>query len=173
MTPEGGKLLGTRSIGDKVLVQSADGVQRYEKVMDFLHKTGTFAQFFVTIEHTFGVMRASANHLILKADGGEFVADDARVGDALHTSQGIATVLAVYKSYEKMGMFAPLTSSGTVVVDGVVASNYASVLNLDISHSAMHACFFMTRILNEHVLSIFKGRYSDVLPLDVVLRVVS
>eukprot|EP00929_Paragymnodinium_shiwhaense_P025979 TRINITY_DN15561_c0_g1_i1.p4 TRINITY_DN15561_c0_g1~~TRINITY_DN15561_c0_g1_i1.p4 ORF type:complete len:147 (+),score=28.83 TRINITY_DN15561_c0_g1_i1:754-1194(+) len=111
MTPDGAKLLGTSRVGDNVLVQSADGVQRFEKVTDFLHKTGTFAQFFVTIEHTFGVMRASANHLILKADGREFVANDARVGDALQTSWGVTTVLAVYESYEKMGMFAPLTSS--------------------------------------------------------------
>ena len=43
-------------------------------------------------------------------------------------------------------MFAPLTASGTVAVEGVQASNYATVGKLNIPHSAMHASFVLSRM---------------------------
>jgi len=44
-------------------------------------------------------------------------------------------------------MFAPLTSSGVLSVDGTMVSNCATVGQLTIPHSAMHASFALCRML--------------------------
>eukprot|EP00929_Paragymnodinium_shiwhaense_P104543 TRINITY_DN69085_c0_g1_i1.p1 TRINITY_DN69085_c0_g1~~TRINITY_DN69085_c0_g1_i1.p1 ORF type:complete len:457 (+),score=47.07 TRINITY_DN69085_c0_g1_i1:92-1372(+) len=173
-TPEGSKGLGTMSVGDVVLVKSADGAQRYEKI-PFLHSTGAHdEQDHVAIEHSHGTMRVSSSHLLLKAAGGEVAAKQVQVGQELQTLQGTSTVLAVSTSVEQAGMFAPLTSSGTVVVDGVVASNYAGTASFDIPHSVMHASFFVSRLLGDYASSLLAARYyHDVLPRDVHFQMTS
>merc|ERR1712232_1176015 len=54
-------------------------------------------------------------------------------------------VLSVVQSSGRSGMFAPLTASGTVVVDGVAASNYASYAHVAFPHNALHATFSPVR----------------------------
>merc|ERR1712151_738977 len=54
-------------------------------------------------------------------------------------------VTSVTQSTGRSGMFAPLTPSGTVVVDDVMASNYASYAHVSFPHCALHAVFFPVR----------------------------
>ena len=55
-------------------------------------------------------------------------------------------------------MFAPLTSSGTIVVDGVLASNYAgSSATLSSPHGAAHGIAFPLRVYHklQHAFAFF------------------
>merc|ERR1712025_274713 len=68
-------------------------------------------------------------------------------GDELLLTNGLrARVLGLRKDSTEHGMFAPLTASGTVAVEGVQASKYATVGKLNIPHSAMHASFVLSRM---------------------------
>jgi len=121
-------------------------VAEYESefgVLHTLHGTGSF----VTIEHEAGELRATGNHLLFNGEGNAKPADRFTTGDTLLLTGAFqARVLGLRKDKTEHGLFAPLTSSGTVSIDGVEASNYATVNNLDIPHSAMHASFSISRM---------------------------
>jgi len=118
----------------------------YESKLGFLHSLRGDASF-ITIEHEAGELRASGNHLIFNAAGEAVAADLYKPGDELLLTSGLrARVLSLRKDSTEHGMFAPLTASGMVAVEGVQASNYATVSNLNIPHSAMHASFVLSRM---------------------------
>lgn len=119
----------------------------YEGPLGYLHKMQGAAAF-VTIEHEGGELRASGNHLVFSGQGHAKAADLFKQGDELALADGSRSrVLAVRSDTTVHGMFAPLTSSGTLSVDGAMASNYATVRKLDIPHSVMHAIFSISRLL--------------------------
>merc|ERR1712232_946817 len=65
---------------------------------------------------------------------------------AAETEQ-VVRVLSIHSSEGDSGMYAPLTASGTIVVDGIVASNYATHSQATwIPHGAIHAAFLPVRI---------------------------
>jgi len=118
----------------------------YESKLGFLHSLHGEGSF-VTIEHEAGELRASGNHLIFNAAGEAVAAELYTAGDELILTNGLrARVLGLRKDSTEHGMFAPLTASGTVAVEGVQASNYATVGKLNIPHSAMHASFVLSRM---------------------------
>merc|ERR1712187_32133 len=58
-------------------------------------------------------------------------------------------------------------ASGTIIVDGVIASNYATVGNLQIPHGAMHASFFPVRAYKQLGFeALFRSFWSVVCPGD-------
>jgi len=151
--------------GDMVLVESKPSALSYASVLGFLHATPTFpgrAQrtHFLTIVHSEGQLRVSANHIIfLSSDGSgsarsDKTAGDAKIGDFLfvQASNGddrtvIAQVLSVKRSTGQLGMFAPLTAAGSIVVDGVVVSNYAVPSSrVRLPHNLAHAVFHPVRL---------------------------
>merc|ERR1712072_1568382 len=96
------------------------------------------------------------NHIVF-VRGGDKIAADLATGDTLFIageSGAVASkVLAVTQDSRHVGMFAPLTPSGTIVVDNVIASNYGSFAShFSPSHSAFHAALFPVRFL--HVLEL-------------------
>jgi hypothetical protein len=118
----------------------------YESSLGFLHILDSAASFY-SIQHEGGELRASGNHLLFNGEGVAMAAELFTNGDALTLASGRSSrVLSISKDSTQHGMFAPLTASGTVEVDGVKASNYATVSNLDIPHSAMHASFVLSRM---------------------------
>jgi len=147
-------------VGERVLVQRPRGEIVYEPVLSFLHAVpgGRHrADEFLTVAHTRGQFRVSANHLVFVRQGHvsiDKLAADLDVGDQLMvaTSPRLdgaqqSTVLALHKSKGKSGMYAPLTASGTIVVDGVVASNYAAYSSdVWIPHGFIHAVFSPARL---------------------------
>jgi len=120
----------------------------YDSALGFLHALPGQASF-VTIEHESGELRASGNHLVFNGAGQAKAAEQFLPGDDLLLSNGLRTrVLNLRKDTTQYGMYAPLTASGTVSVEGVKASNYATVGKLNIPHSAMHASFVISRMFS-------------------------
>jgi hypothetical protein len=131
--------------GDEVL--GKNGV--YEPVLGFLHVTGAGqVSDFLVVKHSHGQLRVSPHHVIF-VETGDKLAADVGAGDKVFVSDGssavLSEVLSVVRSSGRSGMFAPLTPSGTVVVDNVVASNYASYAHTWFPHNALHAVFFPVR----------------------------
>jgi hypothetical protein len=162
-------------IGDRVLVENA-GRLVYEPVLTFLHafRTGPGVDMeYLTITHSLGEFRASSTHLVFvqphrrDASDHAFVQPHRRdasglaskivgnleVGDRLLVAVGTSEhhlvesrVVSIRSSSGDSGMFAPLTDSGTIVVDQVVASNYASTSSgNNLTHRLAHAFLFPVR----------------------------
>merc|ERR1712226_627824 len=120
----------------------------YDSAMGFLHALPGPASF-LAIQHEGGELRASDNHLLFNGEGLAMAAELLTAGDELLLATGLRSrILSVTKDTTKHGMFAPLTASGTIEVDGVMASNYATVSKLNIPHSAMHASFTLSRMFS-------------------------
>eukprot|EP00928_Gymnodinium_smaydae_P006211 TRINITY_DN12176_c0_g1_i1.p1 TRINITY_DN12176_c0_g1~~TRINITY_DN12176_c0_g1_i1.p1 ORF type:complete len:345 (+),score=45.19 TRINITY_DN12176_c0_g1_i1:91-1125(+) len=128
--------------GDKVLV----GSSTYEPVIGFLHTLrGSSSNSYLAIAHERGVFRASANHLVFTSGSDKRVAD-LEAGDLLIVNGELSRVLSVYEETTTAGMYAPLTASGRIVVDGVLASTYAGMASgPKMPHAMMHTLFFPAR----------------------------
>jgi len=113
--------------GDLVLTDK----NQYEKVYAFAHKdTDKSAQFLTiyTEDERLVPLEVSAEHLLfLEGRNNPVRADSIRVGDNLQGASNAKKVAKIGKIKRK-GIYAPLTVSGTLVVNGVVASNYASLI---------------------------------------------
>jgi len=75
-----------------------------------------------------------------------------KAGDSIYLpstargSERVVKVISVQSSTADSGMYAPLTASGTIIVDGIVASNYATHSQAAwIPHSVIHAAFLPVR----------------------------
>lgn len=132
--------------GDSVLVRVGTRAV-YEPVLSFLHVIRGTRVDHMAVHHSLGVLRASRGHLILTTDGDKTVAD-LRPGDGLVVAKNedfvVSPVLAVV-SAPGLDAYAPLTASGRIIVDSVVASVYASPSTYRISHNVMHSFLFPVR----------------------------
>lgn len=138
-----------------------DGSARYDEHHGFLHalqtRHGHEGFDAVTIVHSGGaVLKASASHLVLVWAGPTWtskMAGDLLPGDMLVAEGGSATVIAVHRDVVD-SMFAPFTGSGTIVVNGVVVSNYAQpAVPVTLNHCAAHAALFSLRVFHRLGLS--------------------
>ena len=95
----------------------------------------------------------TGNHLIFRSSaevGLESVfADQIEEGDRLVSGKGEETVVGVEAAREK-GIWAPLTMEGTLLVDGLLASSYASFSHRasDIAHAPVK--MFPKLLLDDH-----------------------
>jgi hypothetical protein len=136
------KLMKDVVIGDEVMTQ-----QGSSEVYAFLDYLPTQKTAFVYV-HYFDLSGAvksiglSSEHLLLASRSGEekFVtAGSIQSGDFIYTSengQSVSILVSHVETQEKTGAFAPLTKTGTIIVDGVIASNYA-VFDHDIAHAVL------------------------------------
>eukprot|EP00928_Gymnodinium_smaydae_P039874 TRINITY_DN2714_c0_g3_i1.p1 TRINITY_DN2714_c0_g3~~TRINITY_DN2714_c0_g3_i1.p1 ORF type:complete len:457 (+),score=77.10 TRINITY_DN2714_c0_g3_i1:120-1373(+) len=146
--------LSELEIGDPVLVQRSSGELMFEPLLGFLHSTKGPSRF-ISIQHAGGELRASANHLIFVADGTSKIASQISVGDeVLAVADGSSekptpsTVLSVSVVSGEAGMIAPLTMTGSIIVDSTVASAYPThSTSVSIPHGVIHALFFPVRLL--------------------------
>lgn len=151
-------------LGDMVQVDEAG---RFEPIYSFGHLNAKAEGEFVEIQlddNQDAPLRASRQHLVWEATRGEFVpASSLRVGDKL---SGERTIQSIHPNVKALGVFAPFTPSGTIVVNGVVASCYVSLNDdddesntlLGVSHHWMAhafefphrlACHYMGQCLDE------------------------
>lgn len=150
------------SVGDSVLVESVAGGLTFAPVLAFLHKVpGTIGMSHesVTVVHSQGTFRASANHLafVLSEGGvrGDMPVSALRSGDQLLVQSASgkempSLILSISLESTSAGMYAPFTSSGALVVDGVIASNYgAPSSGVSLPHGAAHAAFFALRLFHQ------------------------
>jgi len=135
--------------GDRVL-----GASGYEPILSFIHRLPGQGKHLL-ITHSEGEFRATANHIVFVVDKMGRRADK-RVGAlqagellAVPSAQGelrASKILSVTSATGDNGFHAPLTASGTIVVDGVIASAYATMHDLPLPHAAAHAWFFPARM---------------------------
>ncbi|CAF1121737.1 unnamed protein product [Didymodactylos carnosus] len=147
MTREGNVTeLSNLKVGDQVL--SVDNGQNliFEPILGFIHAEPNgfydFLSIFITAPcNDTIVLSVTSNHLIfLYKNAYPIFAGKVRVGDDLQIvvneklSYGKVVDVKLRKSE---GFYAPLTSTGKIVIDNVLASNYADVKNHYLAHIAM------------------------------------
>ena len=138
------KSIANIQIGDKVLVNQNNV---YEPVSSFIHakREGLFSFLAIKVQslvsNSSSTLFVSDNHLIFDFDSGEArFAGKFHVGDRLQlieNNQIVAGEIVSIQSTRQQGYYAPLTPSGTIVIGGIVASNYATVSNHALAHQAM------------------------------------
>jgi len=152
------------SVGDRVLVENGE----FEPVLSFLHKVPGVAQA-LTLVHSQGTLQASENHIVFTSRG-DMPVSALRPGDELLMQSAAgkkpmpSLILAIGFEITPAGMYAPFTSSGALVVDGVIASNYgAPASGVSLPHAAAHAAFFALRMF--HWLNLGKPpKLHEILP---------
>jgi len=143
-------------IGDRVeAFNTRTGATVWSPVMSFLHREPeTMAQYLV-LGYThpvygYGAVTCSADHLLFCVERGD-MAPAAQITPGNHlklcnnTDVLSVEVTGVMNVTEK-GVYAPLTNTGTLVVDGIVASCY---VDAGFSQRAVHKAFKPLRVLGE------------------------
>lgn len=147
------------NVGDKVLT----GKNTFQPVYSFgHHKEDSAETDFVQLytgdagSSKSEALELTGNHMVFVVDGnGKEIttrSDQVQVGDRLRLGGASGETVAVTQidTIKKTGLFMPLTPDGTIVVNGVVASNYISISDSApgvVEHSQM---FFS---MNEQTLS--------------------
>ena len=126
-------------LGDHVL--GADGVS-VTAVVAWLHRDASADAVFKELAlsgsgggggSTQPTLTLTPNHLVLLLDGSSTFAKDVRVGDELMGARRVTAVRTVHH----VGVFAPATAAGTLLVDGVGVSCYASFRHHALGHAIM------------------------------------
>jgi uncharacterized surface protein with fasciclin (FAS1) repeats len=114
----------------------ADDLTRSSKVYLFSHKIHTGMHDFVRITSVDGhAVTLSANHYMY-ANGKLTAASAVKAGDALRTLDGASTVAAVH-AVRELGLFAPHTLHGDLVVNRVVVSSYTRTVHPRLAHALL------------------------------------
>jgi hypothetical protein len=111
-------------IGDMVSI----GRRGYSPVYGFGHRaTDQLTEYLVLHTEHSEAIEISLDHLIFVESLGAIPASAVTVGTLLISEDGTATAVTKISSIDRVGAFAPFTSSGTIVVGRVLASNYVSL----------------------------------------------
>lgn len=114
------------------------GGHRNDRVTNFIHVERDEEVTFLRLITQKGTLELSPNHLVFvkAADGTRTsqLAETVRTGDMLLHRDGLAEVAAI-EPFKSRGLYAPLTGSGELEVNGFSTSCYASFP----SHTAAHA----------------------------------
>ena len=137
------KQMHSLQIGEKVQVVS-NGSIYLEPVISFIHREQEKLQEFLSITTTDNSnLKITEDHLLFVEKNGLPQAIPARgvkIGDTVSVKQnelmGTGTVKDISIVYEK-GVYAPVTSSGTILINDVLTSCYFDVLSHEWSHRAM------------------------------------
>ncbi|XP_041970932.1 indian hedgehog protein [Aricia agestis] len=144
-TPHGPRPIDRVVSGDTVLAAADDGKMTYTEVVTFIDRDPNSTRRFVEVTAENGVtITTTPSHLLLlaSADGWrESFADNIEIGDVLLT-RGTNDVMRPSrvvrkKTVYRKGAFAPLTKTGTIIVDDALASCYALVGSHSLAHTAM------------------------------------
>lgn len=81
-------------------------------------------------------LRMSSDHLLATFSRGKLAARQIRIGDAVYTIDGKALVTNT-SHVRAAGLYAPVTTSGTVVVDGVFVSCFTTAVDEIIGHALL------------------------------------
>jgi hypothetical protein len=154
-------------LGEPVLVMGG----RYESVYGFGEydpsSEGTFLKIHTSLNH----MHVTRTHLVFVKSGKKFAfipASQIRVGDELVTSEGSAAIVESFEHVASTGVFAPFTVSGTIIVNGFVASSYVSLdgssgikcFGIEISHQWLaHSFEFPHRLVCHHLGACREEKY--------------
>nr|APD15684.1 hedgehog [Nucula tumidula] len=161
----GQKALRDVQLGELVLSMSDKGVLEYSPLISFLDRDDNDRGLFykLTTQDGFEV-KLTAKHLIYISDSNETIetmsdtyeavyADTVRVGQFVLLAGDEGSLprfsqVARISVTREMGVYAPLTLHGTIVIDSVVTSCYAFINNVNVAHLAfapMRAMYQLSR----------------------------
>lgn len=113
------------------------GMNEYSEVFMFTHKTAEGQNAFIRVKTASGdEISLSEGHYIY-ANGILVPASRLRVGDELLLGNGKASPVASVHISVEAGLYNPQTVSGSIVVNGVVASTYTTAIEPSIAHAAL------------------------------------
>lgn len=143
------------AVGDTVRVVTPEGRVGWSTVCGWLHREPNSKGKYLQLNTSRRQLYISEEHLVATVDNGRVSFVQARevhkgtvlleVDPASNSVYGNA-ITSVVGPMECHGVYAPLTESGTIVVDGVGASCYASTR----SHAAAHAAMKPMRAMYQH-----------------------
>lgn len=136
-------------IGDRVRSLNAEGNLEYSEVLLFLHRNPSLRSRFLRLSLASGHnLTITPSHLILRWEKPNTTAlhhaipvyaQDVRIHDQLLLSSPTSSELTVdsitrIEEVFETGVYAPLTVSGTIVVNDIVASCYAVIYSQRLAH---------------------------------------
>jgi len=150
ITPQGAKRMCDLRLGDKVRVVQSNGRVEWSDVCAWAHREPQrYAKYLrLTTAQTGRSLTISPEHLVGVVREGQMdyvKAGTLRVGERLLACDvGAAGTGGVWAepiqnidNVESLGVYAPITTTGTVCVNGIVASCYAAVSSHRAAHAAM------------------------------------
>ncbi|CAB9512524.1 Desert hedgehog protein [Seminavis robusta] len=115
-------------VGDKVQTTTETDTAEYQPVYAFGHRSPTTLGRFLQITTDTDSLEITSEHLLYIADKSHPVrADSIIVGDKLQTADGSANQVKKIKTVMKEGLYAPLTPSGKLVINGIQTSAYIAL----------------------------------------------
>lgn len=141
------KSMSQLSVGDEVLAALPD---TYSPVYMFSHKESHSTNGFVRIVASNGLaITATRGHYII-VDGSLKAASAVTVGDKLMTKDGEAAVAST-EVVKKTGLYNPHTLAGSVVVDGVLASDVTTAVRPSVARTLLAPFKFMYGMVKRDV----------------------
>jgi hypothetical protein len=110
-------LMKDLQVGDKVLAATG----KYEQVYSFGYRHESVEAAFLQLLPS--NLEISKEHMLL-VQGKYVPASDVRLGDELEFASGDVIIVEAINTVFRTGVYAPFTSSGTIVVSNIKASNY-------------------------------------------------
>jgi hypothetical protein len=111
-------------LGDLVLTAN----QKFEPIYSFGHRsTSTAGTLFYQIHPV--MLELTADHMVFIQHKGFVPASMVRVGDSLSTGDKVTRIKLISN---RSGVYAPFTPSGTLIIQGVLASSYISFQGSDV-----------------------------------------
>ena len=136
--------LSQLKLGDYVKTSDLNGESLSSPFLGWLHHDDNVTTTFLNITtETDNMISISPQHLLMVADNDNVdkspsmkFASTVRVGNYLWSGEsGLVRVKSVTSQVMK-GAYAPLTSTGTLLVDDLLASSYAHLSNHEVAHFA-------------------------------------
>lgn len=166
-TQDGPKEMKSLRPGDSVLTLTNKGQKVFTEVITFLHYHPDHDGSYIVLKSESGrSLTVSPNHLIYTtcAEDGEMKQDKLEIeatyagilkgGDKIiFVSQDKIETVSIesVRHVRSYGLYAPLTRSGTIVVDGVLASCYANFPNQRVAHTALAPLRLQSRFVKASI----------------------
>jgi len=147
------------SIGD-----ATKGPSGPDTVVNWIHRDTTATTQFLTITTDNGILEVSPKHLIYL--NGEYkFADRSKIGDFLTTSDNKPAKITDISTFYDVGVYAPITNSGELFVNGFRVSCYAYYESHEVAHYLMKPLLWLSSLSENGIHwfpKIVKGVYDRV-----------
>lgn len=122
------KAMKNLQLGDVVLTDGANNNNNklYEPIYSFGHVNAKASSEFVQLKTTTTTLELTKDHMVFVEGNRAVPASSIQVGDNLVMASGDLEAVKDIKKVVRKGIYAPFTPSGSIVVNGVKASNFLS-----------------------------------------------
>lgn len=116
-------------LGDKVLTRS----NHFEPIYSFGHRHETIQATYLQIHvgqpdgEEEAILEMSTDHMVFVSKDQTKPASSLSLGDSVWTANGTEATVTRIQTVDRRGAFAPFTPSGSIFVNGVVASTFVSL----------------------------------------------